>query len=199
MKTGSKVLLSIFILIAAASTLNAGLIVNSVYIFNSGFEFSIAETPFTPQLDSPLAHLDLIPPTEFAPAPVMNLDPRNVVLGSTRSYAPPLARGRSFGDGLFEASMISLLALNIADYFSTREALRTPGLQEGNPLLKNVVKDPAKFAAVKIGVAVASYISLKSLYKKNRALGWAVSTLSNFAMSYVVSNNIRLINVARAR
>jgi hypothetical protein len=146
-----------------------------------------------------LAHLDLIPAYESEPAPVMNLDPRSVVLSSAISYSAPRMRARSLGNGLFAASTISLVALNIADYFSTREALRYPGLQEGNPLMKSIVKNPATFAAVKIGVAVASYFGMKSLYKKNRTLGWAVSILSNFAMSYVVSNNVRLINMIKAR
>ncbi len=207
MRNGSKVLFGLFILIAAAISSQAAVVTG--YRFApaelSVLEYSIIETPFTPQLDTPLARLDLMPAAEAtllsapAPAPVMNLDPRSVVLGGSTSYAPPLARRYSVGDGLFEASALSLVALNIADYFSTREALRFPGLQEGNPLMKGVVKDPTKFAAVKIGIAVASYISLKSLYKKNRTLGWAVSVLSNFAMSYVVSNNLRLINWAKSR
>jgi len=207
MRKAGKVIFGIFILVAAAISSQAAVVTG--YRFGpdelSALEYSIIETPFTPQLDTPLAHLDLMPPTEVtlisspSPAPAMNLDPRSVVLGGSISYAPPLARRYSVGDGLFEASALSLVALNIADYFSTREALRYPGLQEGNPLMKNVVKDSTKFAAVKIGVAVACYISLKSLYKKNRTLGWAVSVLSNFAMSYVVSNNLRLINWAKSR
>jgi len=199
MITGSKVLLSIIVLIAAAATLNASVVVNPVFVLNSGLEFSIAETPFTPQLDSPLAHLDLIPTATTTPAPVMNLDPRSVVLGPTASYAAPRIRVNTFSSALFEVSALSLVALNIVDYFSTREALRYPGLQEGNPLLKNIVKDPTKFAVLKIGVVAASYISMKSLYKKNRTLAWVVSTASNVLMGYVVSNNVRLINVARSR
>jgi hypothetical protein len=192
MKNGKKVLLCLLVLSAAAS-LEAGVIVGP------GIEISLGETPFTPRLDNPLSRLDLIPPYGAAPSPVANLDPRHVVLGPSRSFAAPRAARISFGDGLFEASAITLVALNVADYFSTREALRYPGLREGNPLLKNVVGDPAKFAAVKIGFAAASYLTLKSLYKKNRALAWVASTVSNFALSYVVANNIRLINAARSR
>jgi len=84
--------------------------------------------------------------------------------------------------------------LNAADYFSTLEALKRPGLQEGNPLMKGIVKSPAAFAAVKIGISAFSYISLKKMYKSNRSLAWVLSLATNFAMSYVVSNNLRLIN-----
>ena len=58
---------------------------------------------------------------------------------------------------------------------------------------------PVAFAAVKIGVAAASYFGFKSLYKRNKTLGWIVSAATNFAMSYVVSNNLRLIKQAHGR
>jgi Domain of unknown function (DUF5658) len=162
-------------------------------------------TALAPLNPSPLANLDLLP----APAPIgearvtsisgMNLDPRLVA----RNYVPTFI-GReiglkSVGDRLFDTSLYSLAALNVADYFSTREALRNPNLREANPLLKNIVKSPVAFAAVKIGVSAASYITLKSLYKKSKALAWVVSVASNFAMSYVVSNNMRLIDRVKGK
>jgi hypothetical protein len=185
------ILMMIGILTAGFSSLKAAVPIE-------GMEYSIVETAFSAQLDTPLARLDLIPAYGPAPVAVMNLDPRNAVLGPARSSLSPKIGTRSFGDVMFEASAVSLVALNIADYLSTREALKYRGLQEGNPLMKNVVKDPAGFAALKIGVAAASYISMKSLYKKNKALAWVVSTASNALMSYVVSNNIRLVHQARA-
>jgi hypothetical protein len=193
MRKGIGIFILVLVLTAAAASLNAAA------VDESGRGISIGETPFIPRLVNPLCRLDLIPDVGAAPSPALNLDPRNVVLGPSRSFSAPRAPRKGIGDGLFEASAISLLALNVADYFSTREALRYPGLREGNPLLKSVVQDPAGFAAVKIGFAAASYISLKSFYKKNRALGWAASVLSNFALSYVVANNIRQINIARSR
>jgi hypothetical protein len=42
-------------------------------------------------------------------------------------------------------------ALNIADYALTREALRYGGVAEGNPMMKNIVKNTYIFAAVKRG------------------------------------------------
>lgn len=170
-----------------------------------GYEPLLVLTALAPLNPSPLAKLDLLP----APAPIgearitsisgLNLDPRRVV----SSYAPNLI-GReigfkSAGDRLFDVSLYSLAALNVADYFSTREALRYPNLREANPLLKNIVKSPIAFAAVKIGVSAASYCALKGLYKKSKALGWVVSMASNFAMSYIVSNNMRLIDRVKGK
>jgi len=170
-----------------------------------GSEPFLGETGLAPLNPSPLANLDLLP----LPVPAseagsvsfadLNLNPRSVVANYSPAYLRRDISFRSVGDRLFDVSLYSLIALNIADYFSTREALRYPGLQEGNPLMKSIVKSPVAFAAVKIGISAVSYWSMKSLYKKNKALAWVVSTASNFAMSYVVSNNMRLINQASGR
>jgi len=193
--------------IAAAKSKPVG---SSDSIFNARsadpeFEPSLGETALAPLNPSPLANLDLLPlPVPASEArsagfAALDLNPRSVVA----NYSPvSLGRGINFraaGDRIFDVSIYSLIALNIADYFSTRKALTYPGLQEGNPLMKSIVKSPVAFAAVKIGISAVSYWSLKSLYKKNKAMGWVVSTLSNFAMSYVVSNNIRLINMMKKR
>jgi len=169
------------------------------------FEPSLGDTALAPLNPSPLANLDLLPlPVPASEArsagfAALDLNPRSVVA----NFSPvSLGRGMNFravGDRIFDVSIYSLIALNIADYFSTRKALTYPGLQEGNPLMKSIVKSPLAFAAVKIGISAVSYWSLKSLYKKNKAMGWVVSTLSNFAMSYVVSNNLRLINTMKKR
>jgi len=172
---------------------------------DSEFEPLLGETAMAPLNPSPLANLDLLPlPVPASEArsvgfAALDLNPRSVVA----KYGPAsLGRGidfRAVGDRLFDVSLYSLIALNIADYFSTREALRYPGLQEGNPLMKSIVKSPVAFAAVKIGISAVSYWSMKNLYKKSKALAWVVSTASNFALSYVVSNNVRLINKFSAR
>jgi len=163
----------------------------------------LAETELAPSNPSPLARLDLLPVPASKPQaariPQVDLSPASVVANYSPSYLRPDTGFRTVGDRLFDVSVYSLVALNIADYFSTREALRHPGLQEGNPLLKSIVKSPAAFAAVKLGVSAVSYISLKGLYKKNKAMAWAVSLASNFFMSYVVSNNMRLISMVKGR
>jgi hypothetical protein len=100
---------------------------------------------------------------------------------------------------MFEASLLSMVALNVADFVSTRECLKFPHLSEGNPLMKPFVKNDAVFIAVKGGMTIASYLGAKALYKRNKPLGWIASIAGNLALSYVVSNNFRLLKEARAR
>jgi len=169
----------------------------SINAFASNSEAIIINTSLAPQQLSPLAGLDLFPqPTASSK---MNLDPKNAVLNSDYKYFNPNIRVSVIGDSLYNVSMISMVALNVADYFSTKEALKYPGLQEANPIMKAFVKDPYVFAAVKIGLTAISYWSMKSLYKKNKPLAWVLSIASNLAMSYIVSNNLRLINQAKGR
>ena len=110
-----------------------------------------------------------------------------------------LAPKNNLGDSLFTTSLITLTALNLADFYSTSKALKIPGLAEGNPLMKPFVKNDLLFAGVKIGIAALDYILLKKVYKKNKTAGWILSIVANFAMSYVVANNFRLINWAQNR
>jgi hypothetical protein len=105
----------------------------------------------------------------------------------------------SFEKALFEASLIANLALNAADYFSTREALQYEGLKEGNPLMEPFVKNDMTFAAVKIGITMTNYFMMKKLFKRNKALAWIASIASNLALSYVVSSNTAHIYEARNR
>ena len=106
-------------------------------------------------------------------------------------------RSHKWENTLFDATLVAHAALNIADYFSTREALKYPGLQEGNPLLKPFVKNDFAFAALKIGLTTGNHFLLKSIYKKNKTLGWIVSLTSNFLLSYVVVHNFEMIEQAR--
>jgi hypothetical protein len=98
-----------------------------------------------------------------------------------------------FGDSLYTASLLTLTALNIADYVSTVKALQLPGLEEGNPIMRPFTKNMLVFGAVKLGVAALNFYLLKKIYKKNKTLGWVLSIAGNMAMSYVVSNNMRKI------
>jgi hypothetical protein len=97
------------------------------------------------------------------------------------------------GNFLYTTSLLTLTALNIADYISTVRALQLPGLEEGNPILRPFTKNILLFSAVKIGVTFLDFYLLKKIYKKNKAFGWALSIAANFAMSYIVSSNIRKI------
>lgn len=128
---------------------------------------------------------------ETLPAPAFNLSiPMNVPL-----YRPALKSSKA----LFNANLVLMVGLNIADYISTREALKYPGLTETNPLMKPFVKSPAAFAAIKLGTTALSYWSMKVIFKRNKTVAWIMTTASNVLLSYVVANNMRLIHGARAR
>lgn len=105
--------------------------------------------------------------------------------------------GRS-SKALFDANLVLMVGLNVADYVSTREALKYPGLAETNPLMKPFAKNAAAFAAVKFGTTALSYLSLKAIFKRNKAVAWIVTTASNALLSYVVASNYHLIQGARA-
>jgi hypothetical protein len=125
------------------------------------------------------------------PAPAPNLSiPRTIPL-----YRPAVKSGRA----LFDANLVLMVGLNIADYLSTREALKYPGLTETNPLMKPFIKNPAAFAAFKFGTTALSYLSMKAIFKRNKTVAWVMTTASNVLLSYVVANNMRLIQGARAR
>ena len=94
---------------------------------------------------------------------------------------------------LFNITLATSAALNIVDYFSTREALRHEGLAEGNPMLKPFVKNDLAFAAVKAGLLTVNHLLLKNLYKKNKTMAWILSVANNFVLSYVLVNNLKLI------
>jgi hypothetical protein len=124
-----------------------------------------------------------------APAPRLSI-PRTIPV-----FRPAVKSGKA----LFDANLVLLVGLNVADYFSTREALKYPGLTETNPLMKPFVKSPAAFAAIKLGTTALSYLSMKAIFKRNKTVAWIMTTASNVLLSYVVSNNMRLIQGARAR
>ena len=56
--------------------------------------------------------------------------------------------------------MVAMVALNVGDFLSTSEALKYPGLAEGNPIMKPFVKNPYAFAAVKPGKSTESPLLL---------------------------------------
>ena len=121
--------------------------------------------------------------------------PSLAIPGIVPAFRPSI----SFGKGFFEANLIAMVGLNIADYFSTRQALKYPGLQETNPLMTPFVKSPAAFAAVKIGTTALTYWSFKALFKHNRTLAWIMTSASNALLSVVVANNLSHIQQARLR
>jgi len=93
----------------------------------------------------------------------------------------------------FTASLVSILALNVADYISTRKALKYEGVSEGNSFLKPFVNNDLAFLAVKMGLTAGNHYLMQKLHKSNKTLAWIVSIASNFVLSYVVVNNFKII------
>lgn len=98
---------------------------------------------------------------------------------------------------LYTTSLITMTALNVADYFSTLKALKYEGLREANPIMKPFTKNTVLFTAVKLGLTAYNYHFMKKLHKKDKRLAWAVSLITNFAMSYIVINNFKMIRQAQ--
>ncbi len=128
---------------------------------------------------------------EAVPAPALRFS-----IPATIPVFKPTAKS---GKALFDANLVLMVGLNVADYISTREALKYPGLAETNPLMKPFVKSPVAFAAIKLGTTVLSYWSMKAIFKRSRTVAWIMTTASNALLSYVVANNMRLIQGTRAR
>ena len=161
-------------------------------------EAVVVETELAPAAVNPLTGLDLVPAAEtttFAPATLKYNSLGSMEYG--QRYLIRDLRTSATGDALFTANLLTSVALNVADYFSTSACLKHPGLQEANPLMKPFTKSPIAFAAAKIGITALSYVAMKSLYKKSKPLAWVVATASNLFLSYVVSSNIRLNKMAR--
>lgn len=114
---------------------------------------------------------------------------------------PALALGHPADPGktFFDVNLVALVALNVADYVSTREALKSSSLSEVNPLMKPFVNSPVAFAAIKIGTTALTYWSFKALFKRNRTMAWILTTASNVVLSYIVANNIQMIERAKIR
>ena len=103
-------------------------------------------------------------------------------------------KSKKIENSFFTTSMVTLAALNVADYFTTITALKHEGLAEGNPMMKPFVDNEWAFAAVKIGLTTGNYFLLKNIHKKNKTLAWILSTAGNFVMSYIVARNLKMID-----
>ena len=180
-------------------------LIAAVLILSAGFagateiQFSLVGTAampqtsfFSPEVMTMAAAMVAAPTPIPAPAPSL---PINIV--RPRGFGS--YRGDRLERGFFTASLVAMTALNVADYLSTRQALKYPGLSEGNPLMKPFVKNAALFAAVKAGTTVLSVWGMKSLFKRDKTTAWVLTTVSNLLLSYVVSNNMRLISRMRPR
>lgn len=177
-----------------------GLIV--ILAASSGYALA-ADLPLGVLVATPLEMTSVMSLTP-APEPVqipLNWEVSAATPQANLSIVPAFPGFRPTGDtekALFDANLVALVALNVGDYFSTREALKYPGLREANPLMQPFVKSPAAFAAIKVGTTVLTYWSMKALFKKNRTAAWILTTASNVLLSYVVASNMQRIHQARA-
>ena len=146
-------------------------------------------------LPDPLPEPALVSMEILAVEPALALSPQMAIPPRIPGFGPITRPGKA----LFDANLVLMVGLNVADYFSTRQALKYPGLTETNPLMRPFVKSPAAFAAVKFGTTALSYLSMKAIFKRNKTVAWVLTTASNVLLSYVVANNFRLIQGARAR
>ena len=168
-------------------------VIAAVLVLSAGFagakeiEFTLISTT-TPMIAAPIA----------SPAPVPT-PPAALPINIVRPQGFGSFRGDRLEKSFFTASLIAMTALNVADYITTRQALKYPGLSEGNPIMKPFVKNAVLFAAVKGGITVLSVWGAKSLFKRDRATAWVMTTISNFLLSYVVANNMRLVSRMRPR
>lgn len=159
------------------------------------------ETQVTPLMtsliDSNLLHLiqeENLPKNKF------NLAYQNTSLNPDlyRSTKKPI-RLNSLENILYTSSLISFVALNVADYYSTVRGLKYEGVEEANLLMKPFTKNRVLFAAVKLGLTACNVHFMRKLHKKNKGLAWTFSLLANFAVSYVVVNNMKIIDQAKSR
>jgi hypothetical protein len=177
----------------------AGITIFAASLVFLGASETSSETLIATSLGPPIAISVTATPL---PAPFDFTAAEPTLAMQTSTFLPkPAVLGRSPDPGktLFNVNLVALVALNIADYVTTREALKCSGLSEVNPLMKPFVNSPAAFAAIKIATTALTYWSFKALFKKNRTMAWVLTTTSNVLLSYVVANNIQMIKGARIR
>lgn len=146
-------------------------------------------------LPNPLPAPALVPLELLAAEPAASPVPQIVAPPRLPSFKP----GRGSGNSLFDANLVLMVGLNVADYFTTKEALKYPGMEETNPIMRPFVKSPAAFAAIKFGTTALTYVSFKTIFKRNKTVAWVMTTATNCLLSYVVANNVRQIQAAKVR
>jgi len=192
-----------FVALAAAMILAAGLPLSAVAA-NGDIASKTSLLIAAVAAPSALAGPDFTRPTTVAaavaapnltapaePSPVMSL-------AAQRPFRD-MFRGEKTERALFNANLAAMAALNIADYFSTKQALKIPGSYEANPLMKPFLKNEFAFAAVKVGTTALTYFGMKKLFKTNKTMAWVLTTAANFVTSYAVYNNLNLVRKFRAR
>jgi len=150
-----------------------------------------------PSLFLSLQHIITKTPHKFEIQPFMLAPASNDPKADIQD--PPRFKLHRFERTAYTTSLVTLTSLSLVDVVTTIQALKYDGLTEGNPVMKPLVNNIYLFTAVKLGVTALNYYLLKKLYKKSKPLAWVLSLTANLVMSWVVANNIRMIQDARTR
>ena len=143
---------------------------------------------------APVAAAAAASPALAAPA-----SPSSVLPFAVQRPFRDMFRGEKTERALFNSTLLAMAAINVADYVSTKQALKIPGSYEANPLMKPFVKNEFAFAAIKAGTTAVTYFGMKKLFKTNKTLAWVLTTAASFVTSYAVYNNMKLVQRFRAR
>lgn len=100
---------------------------------------------------------------------------------------------------LFATTLISFAALNVADYFLTREALKYPETIETNPILRPIVGNAATFALFKAGFVVLNTFGLAGLHRSDKPMAWVLSLATNVLVGLAVSHNLSQLEKVRTK
>ncbi|MGE0704681.1 MAG: DUF5658 family protein [Vicinamibacterales bacterium] len=112
-------------------------------------------------------------------------------------FSRPDARIRRERPALLPTLYVSLSALQAYDVYSTLTGLKH-GATEANPIMQNVVGNPAAFVALKAGVTGVSIYAAERLWKQNRKkTAVIVMIASNGLMGYVAAHNASVLRSVR--
>lgn len=142
-----------------------------------------------------------IPAAEPVAAPALSapVDPSLALPLAVQRPFRNMFRGEKTERALFNSTLLAMAAINVADYLSTKQALKIPGSYEANPFMKPFVKNDFVFAAFKAGTTAVTYYGMKKLFRRDKTMAWILTTAASFITSYAVYNNMRLIQKFRAR
>lgn len=163
-------------------------------------EYSVPEYLVPLETKSSL-NAELIQLIKEATLPKSQLDLNSIKFETTPAslaHVQKMIKYNRIENSLYTTSLITMTALNVADYFSTLKALKYDGLREANPIMKPFTKNAVLFTAVKLGLTAYNFHFMKKLHKKDKRLAWAVCLITNFAMTYIVINNFKMIRQAQA-
>lgn len=139
-----------------------------------------------------------------AQVPALTVTPAMVASAATTSVAPAaspeFSTGSTFRHGrptMLPALYAASAALQGYDAYSTLTALKNGGV-EANPLMKNVVKNPAAFVALKASVTVTSIMAAEKMWKSgNRVAAVGVMVASNVMMGMVAAHNSKVLSTLK--